>query len=83
MTDHEHQHEHAHPNHHADGTDCSCEADVAHDINGLAIDPVCGMSVEIRAAMHSVTYQERSYYFCSAGCKSKFLSNPVIYLRAA
>jgi P-type Cu+ transporter len=42
-----------------------------------AIDPVCGMSVDIRMAKHRVEHQYRSYYFCCAGCATKGGSAPV------
>ncbi|MSQ60890.1 MAG: heavy metal translocating P-type ATPase [Betaproteobacteria bacterium] len=43
------------------------------------VDPVCGMTVT-KEPPHRHEYQERSYYFCSAGCKSKFSANPDRYL---
>jgi P-type Cu+ transporter len=49
---------------------------------GAAIDPVCGMTVDISAAKHVADYKGDSYYFCSAGCKTKFLANPLKYLGA-
>lgn len=46
----------------------------------MAIDPVCGMQVDEKTAKHSGTYQGKTYYFCSAGCKSRFESNPEQYV---
>jgi xanthine dehydrogenase accessory factor len=37
-----------------------------------AIDPICGMSVEITGAIHTLTMAETTYYFCSAGCLDAF-----------
>ena len=37
-----------------------------------AIDPICGMTVEIKGAMHTLAMGETSYYFCSAGCTDAF-----------
>src|SRR5208282_3682067 len=41
-------------------------------------DPVCGMSVTSRSP-HMALYEATAVYFCSAGCKSKFLANPAKY----
>jgi Cu+-exporting ATPase len=38
-------------------------------------DPVCGMSVTIRSP-HMAMHNGIAVYFCSAGCKTKFLANP-------
>jgi Cu+-exporting ATPase len=46
----------------------------------MAIDPVCGMSVDPHTATLKAEHAGRTYYFCSAGCRSKFLENPVKYL---
>jgi Cu+-exporting ATPase len=47
---------------------------------GLAKDPVCGMSVDPHTAQHRASYQGRPYYFCSAGCRAKFIADPEKYL---
>lgn len=47
---------------------------------GTAIDPVCGMEVEIAAATYHHEYQGHSYYFCCAGCQMRFASDPAQYL---
>ncbi|PRH87586.1 copper-translocating P-type ATPase [Labrys okinawensis] len=46
-------------------------------------DPVCGMEVDPAAARHSLRHEGRPYYFCSAGCKSKFEAEPGRYLGKA
>jgi P-type Cu+ transporter len=51
--------------------------------DGSAVDPVCGMSVEIKTAKHTAAHMGKAYYFCSAGCKTKFQSKPVKYLDSA
>ncbi|MBN2406471.1 MAG: permease [Elusimicrobia bacterium] len=38
----------------------------------MAIDPVCGMSVDEKSGLR-VTKEGREYYFCSRGCMEKFL----------
>ncbi|MEO5795276.1 MAG: heavy metal translocating P-type ATPase [Rhodoferax sp.] len=42
-------------------------------------DPVCGMTVTEQSA-HAHTYLGIGYYFCSAGCKTKFAADPQKYL---
>ena len=38
-------------------------------------DPVCGMTVTERTE-HQVELADKHFYFCSAGCKTKFSANP-------
>lgn len=47
---------------------------------GEAIDPVCGMTVDIATAKYMSEYQGQFYYFCAAGCKSAFDKAPQSYL---
>jgi Cu+-exporting ATPase len=47
---------------------------------GSAIDPVCGMSVDPHTTPHRHTHQGQPYYFCSAGCRTKFAADPARYL---
>jgi Cu+-exporting ATPase len=44
------------------------------------IDPVCGMSVDPHTAKHRTEHRGHSYYFCSAGCRTKFVNDPQKYL---
>jgi xanthine dehydrogenase accessory factor len=37
-----------------------------------ASDPICGMSVEIKGALHTLVKGETTYYFCGAGCLDAF-----------
>jgi xanthine dehydrogenase accessory factor len=37
-----------------------------------AIDPICGMTVDIATAMHKTERHGQMYYFCCAGCQAKF-----------
>jgi Cu+-exporting ATPase len=48
-----------------------------------ATDPVCGMSVDVAIAKHQADYRGHPYYFCSAGCKTKFTTDPQKYLHGA
>jgi len=45
-----------------------------------AIDPVCGMIVEIATARHHNTYDGREFYFCCPACKRLFERSPQEYL---
>jgi len=45
-----------------------------------AIDPVCGMSVEVATARHVAEVDGASYYFCCAQCRVSFLASPQAYL---
>jgi YHS domain-containing protein len=38
----------------------------------MAKDPVCGMEVDEQKTKFTSTYKNRTYYFCSEACKSKF-----------
>ncbi|MDP1909861.1 MAG: YHS domain-containing protein, partial [Hyphomicrobium sp.] len=44
------------------------------------LDPVCGMSVDPHATPHRARHDGRAYYFCSAGCRTKFEAEPSRYL---
>src|ERR687889_369332 len=45
-----------------------------------AVDPVCGMTVEVAGARHVAEYGGRSYYFCSPACKREFEAEPEKYV---
>jgi Cu+-exporting ATPase len=45
-----------------------------------AIDPVCGMSVNIDGAKYILTHEGAHYYFCNPGCQTKFEADPQKYL---
>jgi len=47
-----------------------------------AIDPICGMTVEIANAKHSAEHAGATYYFCCGGCRTRFLTEPERYLQA-
>jgi len=42
------------------------------DPRAEAIDPICGMTVDIATAMHKTERHGQMYYFCCAGCQAKF-----------
>jgi P-type Cu+ transporter len=45
------------------------------------IDPVCGMTVAPDTAAGSFAYGGETYYFCSKGCRQKFIANPEAYVK--
>ncbi len=44
-----------------------------------AIDPVCGMTVEVATARYVTEYNGQKVYFCAAGCKRAFEKEPERY----
>ncbi|NHW45267.1 MAG: YHS domain-containing protein [Candidatus Verstraetearchaeota archaeon] len=44
------------------------------------IDPVCGMSVDLRGARYKTVYKGKVYYFCSKRCLEAFERSPEFYL---
>jgi len=47
---------------------------------GTLKDPVCGMTVDPEKAKHHAGHNGQTYYFCSVGCKDKFVGDPDKYL---
>jgi P-type Cu+ transporter len=69
-------HGHAHPGgHHVHG-----HAHHAAPAGATALDPVCGMTVDPATTLHRAAHAGRDYFFCSAGCRSKFVADPQKYL---
>ncbi len=52
------------------------------DTTSRATDPVCGMKVDPHMAKYRHAREGRTYYFCSAGCREKFIADPAKYLGA-
>ena len=48
--------------------------------DGTAVDPVCGMDVDIDSAAASTEYQGERYFFCNVSCRDKFVADPEKYL---
>jgi len=46
----------------------------------MVIDPVCGMKVNPERAAGSAEHEGKTYFFCSAGCVTKFKADPKRYL---
>lgn len=47
----------------------------------MAIDPVCGMSVEREQAFR-MEWESQSYFFCARGCRDEFVSDPQKFIVA-
>ena len=47
---------------------------------GMATDPVCGMSVKPATAKHRHEHQGSTYFFCNPRCLEKFRASPATYL---
>jgi len=45
----------------------------------MAIDPICGMEVDEKTALR-VEHEGKTYYFCSPGCRDKFLAQKGLLL---
>lgn len=46
------------------------------EMAGMAMDPVCGMEVEMDKAPARLEYEGKIYYFCSRGCMREFRERP-------
>jgi xanthine dehydrogenase accessory factor len=42
----------------------------------IAIDPICGMDVDVLTAKYVSEFDDETYYFCAAGCLRAFESDP-------
>jgi Cu+-exporting ATPase len=69
--EHEHEHEHDHQEH-----------SVPSSAEEALKDPVCGMTVTMESP-HKTEHAGRPYWFCSASCRTKFLTEPQKYLAPA
>ncbi|MGX5733262.1 heavy metal translocating P-type ATPase [Bosea thiooxidans] len=72
----------SHESHHDHG------AHAGHDHHpaagaGKVKDPVCGMMVDPHETPHRAQYAGKPYYFCSSGCRSKFMAEPARYVAPA
>ncbi|MDP7385421.1 MAG: YHS domain-containing protein, partial [Nitrospinota bacterium] len=43
-------------------------------------DPVCGMNVDLKTAVHKHEHEGETHYFCSEGCLTKFKLDSDAYL---
>jgi P-type Cu+ transporter len=65
---------------HTGGHDAHQPGHLAAPAGKTAVDPVCGMKVDPTATAHRATHAGTDYFFCSAGCRSKFVADPQKYL---
>jgi P-type Cu+ transporter len=54
-----------------------------HAAEDTAIDPVCGMKLDLGNSPHRYTYHDHDYHFCTAGCRGKFVADPDKYVTKA
>ena len=47
-----------------------------------AVDPICGMTVDMEGALHSVAIESTTYCFCSAHCREAFVQQDAAASRA-
>ena len=45
----------------------------------MAQDPVCGMHVDEHKSAATTMYESKTFYFCSEGCKERFLETPEVF----
>ena len=45
-----------------------------------ALDPVCGMTVDVASAVYRSAFEDTTYYFCSAGCLARFEEDPARFV---
>jgi xanthine dehydrogenase accessory factor len=65
----------------AEGIAATSSGDAPSASPADAVDPVCGMTVTAGPDGRPLTRDGVTYYFCCAGCRSEFESNPVAYAR--
>lgn len=53
---------------------------VAREQPATAIDPVCGMTVEIATAADRYEHEGVTYWFCATGCRRRFERDPAAYV---
>jgi putative ABC transport system ATP-binding protein len=46
----------------------------------MAVDPVCGMSIDQESAPAQAVYDGQFFYFCARGCRDEFLESPERFL---
>jgi heavy metal translocating P-type ATPase len=78
------EHGQMHPSdraHHGHGHDGHAHAGHPHHSHSATTvkDPVCGMDVDPAAATHRAEHGGETYFFCSAGCETKFKAAPERY----
>ena len=72
----------AHAGHHHEAGTCCGGKHGGDKVANIAIDPVCGMSVNRDTAKHRFAWQGQDYFFCSARCRERFEAEPQKFLQA-
>ncbi|WP_417232273.1 heavy metal translocating P-type ATPase [Brevundimonas sp.] len=65
---------------HPASADHNCCSGKTGNASAMAVDPVCGMSVDPATTAHRAAHDDADYFFCSAGCRTKFIADPDRYL---
>jgi YHS domain-containing protein len=47
-----------------------------------AVDPICGMTVDVARSRHQAEHAGVTYHFCCGGCRERFLADPQRYVEA-
>lgn len=70
----------AHQHSHGPSSTCCGGGSSGVEKTGIEKDPVCGMMVDPRTAKHTHVHGGKTFYFCAAGCRTKFIADPQRYL---
>ena len=57
-----------------------CSAAKTSSGAAMVKDPVCGMMIDAATTRHRAARDGEDYFFCSAGCRDKFVADPDHYL---
>jgi len=68
------------PNAHGHSNVAARRASEGATPEGSVKDHVCGMVVDPVTTPHRVDHSDQTYYFCSRGCRDKFIADTSVYL---
>jgi len=74
MSEKSHGHHHTHSHH-----DHGAHMDGQLGTHMSAVDPVCGMTVEVTQNTLSIESEGETYHFCSDRCLTQFKTDPLLY----
>ncbi|MDK4807174.1 MAG: heavy metal translocating P-type ATPase [Novosphingobium aromaticivorans] len=66
--------------HRHEGHCCGGKAPETGAQSGKVTDPVCGMTVDPAVTPHHAEHQGKTFHFCGAGCRAKFIADPDKFL---
>jgi Cu+-exporting ATPase len=72
----QHNHDHASEHDHCGHANAASSAEQSFMVK----DPVCGMDVDPHTAKHRADHNGKTYYFCSASCRERFMADPASYI---